>query len=164
MKTLYYTRPKAVGVGGPAYVPPHSSGAYPSSAGAGFLAHHNCPSLRRGTRFRSILHAEPRGLNLSLTGPHPRCNSWRHRKRSLFQLSRHETCLSRERCMTTRDNDYTVHTVGGCSVAGCVRSPLARCIKCRREICGHHSEYCECCGETFCPACYTEHARGSQPG
>ena len=63
--------------------------------------------------------------------------------------------------MTTRDKDYTVDTMGGCSVAGCVRSHLAHCAKCRREICGHHSEYCECCAETFCPTCYTEHARGS---
>jgi hypothetical protein len=63
--------------------------------------------------------------------------------------------------MTTRDKDYTVDTMGDCSVAGCVRSHLAHCAKCRRAICGHHSEYCECCGETFCPTCYTEHARGS---
>jgi gluconokinase len=48
-----------------------------------------------------------------------------------------------------------------CRVAGCVRLHLAHCAKCRRRICGHHSEYCECCGETFCPTCYTEHARGS---
>ena len=63
--------------------------------------------------------------------------------------------------MTTRDEEYAVDTAEGCSVTGCVRSYLAHCAKCRRAICGHHSEYCECCAETFCPTCYTEHARGS---
>jgi hypothetical protein len=62
--------------------------------------------------------------------------------------------------MTTRDKDGTLDTVGLCSVAGCARSYLAHCAKCHRKICGHHSEDCECCGETFCPMCYTEHARG----
>ena len=63
--------------------------------------------------------------------------------------------------MMTREKDYTVDTMGDCTVAACVRSHLAHCAKCRRKICGHHSEYCECCGEAFCPTCYTEHARGS---
>jgi hypothetical protein len=66
--------------------------------------------------------------------------------------------------MTTRDEDYTVDTVGTCCVAGCVRSHLAHCAKCHREVCGHHSEDCECCGETFCPTCYAEHAELAQPG
>jgi hypothetical protein len=63
--------------------------------------------------------------------------------------------------MMTRDKERTVGTVGGCSVAGCARSHLAQCAKCSREICGHHSENCECCAETFCPTCYAEYARES---
>jgi hypothetical protein len=59
------------------------------------------------------------------------------------------------------DKDHGPDTTGVCSVAGCARSYLAHCAKCRREICGHHSEYCECCAETFCPTCYVEHARES---
>jgi len=31
----------------------------------------------------------------------------------------------------------TVDTVGRCKVAGCLRSHLADCAKCHREICGH---------------------------
>lgn len=69
--------------------------------------------------------------------------------------------LSRERVMTTRGEEVPAGITEGCSVAGCVRSCLAHCAKCRREICGHHSECCECCAETFCPTCYIEHARGS---
>jgi len=62
---------------------------------------------------------------------------------------------------TTEDKDYTVHTAEECAVTGCVRSHLAQCANCHRKICGHHSEFCECCAETFCPTCYTEHARGA---
>jgi hypothetical protein len=61
--------------------------------------------------------------------------------------------------MTARGNDYTVEPMGTCSIAGCLRPHLAHCAKCHREVCGHHSEDCECCGKIFCPTCYTEHAR-----
>ncbi len=63
--------------------------------------------------------------------------------------------------MTTRDEECPAGTEGDCSVAGCSRTHLAHCAKCHREICGHHSECCECCAETFCPACYAEHVRES---
>ncbi len=46
-----------------------------------------------------------------------------------------------------------------CVVENCSRPTLRRCALCEAQICGCHSEDCDCCGETFCPKCFRDHAQ-----